>query len=237
MDQSQQRTLADYKEKGFAERSGFGAKPAFLVVDFINGFTDPASPLGGDYPSELSVTADLLAAFRAGGHPVLFTTVVYNADLRDAGVFIKKVPSLKVLVRGSKYCDVDDRIRPVVGESVLEKKFASGFFGTDLDTRLRGLGVDTVVIVGATTSGCIRASAIDSMQHGFRTIVVRDAVGDRAPGPHEANLFDIDAKYGDVIDSHEVLSYLRALSTGGGSAGQAGADFQRWWNREGSVVA
>ena len=230
MDQSRQSTFEDYQRKGLAERSGFGVKPAFLVVDFSNGFTDPTSPLGGDYPSELKVTADLLAAFRAGGHPILFTTVVYD-DLRDAGVFIKKVPLLKVLVRGSRAVAIDDRIRPLGGEPVLEKFFASAFFGTDLDTRLRGHGVDTVVIVGATTSGCVRASAIDAMQYGYRTVVVRDAVGDRAAGPHEANLFDIDAKYGDVIDGHEVLSYLRALGAADG------AGFQSWWNREDSAVA
>lgn len=237
MDQSQQRTMADYKDKGLASRSGFGARPAFLVVDFSNGFTDPGSPLGGDYPNELEATATMLDAFRAGGLPVVFTTVVYESHLRDAGVFIEKVPSLDVLVRGSRYVEIDDRIRPRAGETIVEKKFASAFFGTDLDAQLRGLGVDTVVIVGATTSGCVRASAVDSMQHGFRTIVVRDAVGDRAQGPHEANLLDIDAKYGDVISSHQVLAYLRDLGANGGAATRAGADFQSWWNKDGSVVA
>ena len=227
----QKDTLADYQNKGLAERSGFGKRPALLVVDFINGFTDPTSPLGGDFSSEVAATKDLLDVFRAAALPIAFTTIEYDADFRDAGVFIKKVPSLAVLLRGSPMCRIDDRIAPKTGEYIVSKKFASSFFGTNLDTYLRTHGVDTLVITGCTTSGCVRASAVDSLQYGYQTIVVRDACGDRAQGPHEANLFDMDAKYADVISLAEGLDYVTGL--GLGSAGNGAKDsFQQWWADE-----
>ena len=221
-------TLADYRAKGFAERSGLGKRPALLVIDFINGFTDPGTALGGDFSPQLAVTATLLTAFRDARLPVTYTTVVYETDLRDGGMFIKKVPALGILVRGSHLVEVDSRIRPDPGERIFEKKFASAFFGTDLDEHLRALGVDSVVMTGCTTSGCVRASAIDSMQYGYHTVVVSDGVGDRAPGPHAANLFDIDAKYGDVTVASEVLARLEG-STSGALAGDANDAFQQWW--------
>ncbi len=227
----QKDTLADYQNKGLAERSGFGKRPALLVVDFINGFTDPTSPLGGDFSSEVAATKDLLDVFRAAALPIAFTTIEYDADFRDAGVFIKKVPSLAVLLRGSPMCRIDDRIAPKTGEYIVSKKYASSFFGTNLDTYLRTHGVDTLVITGCTTSGCVRASAVDSLQYGYQTIVVRDACGDRAQGPHEANLFDMDAKYADVISLAEGLDYVTGL--GLGSAGNGDKDsFQQWWADE-----
>jgi nicotinamidase-related amidase len=207
-------TLQDYQNKGFAERSGYGKRPALLVVDFINGFTDPSSPLGGDFSSELAATADLIKAFRAESLPIAYTTIEYDSDFRDAGVFIKKVPSLAVLLRGSPMCEIDNRIRPDHADYIVSKKFASSFFGTNLDTYLKTQGVDTLIITGCTTSGCVRASAVDSLQYGYQTIVVREAVGDRARGPHDANLFDIDAKYGDVISLDEALQYIASLKSG-----------------------
>lgn len=230
----QRETLASYQSKGFAERSGFGKRPALLVVDFINGFTDPQSPLGGDFSSELAATKDLLDAFRAATLPIAFTTIEYDADFRDAGVFIKKVPSLAVLLRGSPMCAIDERIRPETGEYIVSKKYASAFFGTNLDTYLRTHGVDTLVITGCTTSGCVRASAVDSLQYGYQTIVVREACGDRAQGPHEANLFDMDAKYADVIGLAEALDYIANLGQGA-VADAASDDFQRWWAKGGSA--
>ena len=226
----QASTGADYERKGFSSRSGYGARPALLVVDFINGFTDPGTGLGGDYGAELSVTAKLLDEFRARALPVFFTTVAYEPHLRDAGQFVAKVPALSILVKGSDWVKVDERIRPRPSERVVLKKYASAFFDTRLDMELQGLGVDTVVIAGCTTSGCIRASAIDSMQNGFHTVVVRDAVGDRAETPHEVNLFDIDAKYGDVVSSRDVLEYLRRLGGRGGLGATADEAFRRWWN-------
>jgi nicotinamidase-related amidase len=233
----QEETFEDYQRKGFADRCGFGSKPVLLVVDFINGFTDPSTPLGGDFSAEIGVSAELLAAFRQTGLPVAFTSISYEPDLRDAGMWVKKVPSLAILKKGSAMAEVDARIAPRNGEYVVEKKYASAFFETDLAGYLRSLGVDTVIMVGCTTSGCIRSSAIDSISSGFHTIVVGDAVGDRAEGPHEANLFDIEAKYGDVVSSAEVLEYLRSVTSAGGFAAQARDQFQRWWNKAPGEVA
>lgn len=208
MNDWQHRTLEDYQNKGFAARSGYGDHPALLIVDFIYAFTDPSTPLGGEFSTQLVVTQQLLSVFRRAGFPVVYTTIAYEPHYRDAGLFIKKVPSLSILVKGSNLVEVDDRIAPQAGEHIVEKKFASAFFGTALDQYLKGLGVDTVVMTGCTTSGCIRASVIDSMQYGFHTVVVREGVGDRADGPHEANLFDIDAKYADVVNVDDVLEHL-----------------------------
>jgi nicotinamidase-related amidase len=229
MNDWQKDTLESYQSKGFAVRSGYGRRPALLVVDFINGFTDPSSPLGGDFSSELAATKDLLDVFRSNTLPIAFTTIEYDADFRDAGVFIKKVPSLAVLLRGSPMCAIDERIAPQTGEYIISKKYASSFFGTNLDTWLRNNGVDTLVITGCTTSGCVRASAVDSLQYGYQTIVVREACGDRAQGPHEANLFDIDAKYADVVALPEALDYVTRLGKGQAGRSDEPDDFQRWW--------
>lgn len=225
----QRSTRADYERKGFAARSGYGRSPVLLVVDFINGFTDPTTPLGGDFAWEINATRRLQEAFRRGKLPIFYTTIAYTEDLQDAGIFVKKVPSLAILQRGSPLVEVDKRIEPLPGEKVIEKKYASAFFGTDLDRDLRSLGVDTVILAGCTTSGCIRASAIDSLQYGFHTIVVREAVGDRAAGPHEANLFDIDAKYGNVVTLAEALDYLHAFAASADFAAKAQDDFDQWW--------
>ena len=131
-------TRADYESKGFGVSSGFGKKPALLVVDFIVGFTDPTTPLGGDFTAELAVTAQLQTAFRKSGLPIVYTTVEYKEDLSDGGVFVKKVPSLGILRKGSPNCVVDPRIKPLPGELVISKNYASSFFGMDLDGYLRG---------------------------------------------------------------------------------------------------
>jgi maleamate amidohydrolase len=229
MNDWQPETKTDYQRKGFASRSGYGKSPALVIVDFINGFTDPSTPLGGDFSWEINATRRLQEAFRRGKLPIVYTTVAYAEDMRDAGVFVKKVPSLAILQHGSPLIEVDQRIKPLPGEKVLIKKYASAFFGTSLDVDLRLLGVDTVILAGCTTSGCIRASAIDSMQHGYQTIVVREAVGDRAAGPHEANLFDIDAKYADVVEVADALDYLRSFAGTVDYAARAESDFDRWW--------
>lgn len=197
-----------YQSHGFAHRVGFGDRPALLIVDFIKAFTDLSSPLASPLDKEVAATGQLLRAARRRGIPVAFTSVAYDEGFRDAGVFIKKVPSLSVLKKGSDLVEVDDRLAPLPTEHVFIKKYASAFFGTALAPTLTASGVDTLLIAGCTTSGCVRASAVDSCQNGFRTIVVREAVGDRAEGPHEANLFDIDAKYGDVVSLEEALRYL-----------------------------
>jgi nicotinamidase-related amidase len=198
-----------YQQRGFAARIGFGQRPALLIIDFINAFTDLSSPLASDLDAEVEATRQLLAAARGKGIPVFFTTVAYDEGFDDAGVFIKKVPSLSVLKMGSPMVEIDGRLKPQPGEHVLVKKYASAFFGTSLWSTLCAARVDTLLICGCTTSGCVRASAVDSCQSGFHTIVVEAAVGDRAAGPHHANLFDIDAKYGDVVSLEAALEYLR----------------------------
>lgn len=201
----------DYRRKGLAEPVGFGQKPAIVVVDFIKSFTDPASPLGSDLDKEVEATVKVLAVARRKRLPVVFTTVAYDPNFREAGVFIKKLPALKLLVRGSDAVEVDGRLGMQPDEHLLVKSYASAFFGTALNSLLVSQGVDTVIVTGCTTSGCVRATAVDAMQHGFRAIVPRQCVGDRAQMPHEANLFDINAKYGDVVDLDEVLRYLNTL--------------------------
>ena len=197
-----------YKSRGFANRIGFGSRPALLVVDFINAFTDPTCPLGSNLDSEVAETMKLLDAFRSHGHPVHYTTTAYEEGYASAGVFIKKVPSLAHLKQGTSLVEIDERVKPVSGETVWEKKYASAFFGTALAAALTAQQIDTLVVVGCTTSGCVRASAVDGCQNGFRTIVVRECVGDRSAAAHEANLNDLDAKYADVIGIDEVTKYL-----------------------------
>lgn len=227
----EKETREDYRRKGLAVSCGYGTGPALLVVDFINGFTDPSTPLGGDFSAQIGATQELLSTFRDAGLPIVFTTIAYESHYRDAGMWIRKVPSLEILRKGTRMVEVDDRIRPRTDEYVLEKKFASSFFKTDLESYLKARGVDTVIMVGCTTSGCVRASAIDSISCGFHTIVVAEATGDRAQGPHEANLFDIEAKYGDVVSLREATDYIKSITSAGGSAQKVQDDFHRWWNR------
>ena len=197
-----------YNDSEFGESVGLGEKPALVVIDLINAFTDPESNLGSDVSDVLDQTERLLTAFRDQGLPRYFTTVAYEESYGDAGMFIEKVPAMRELEMGTERVAVDDQVAPVDDERVILKKYASAFFGTDLETELTTHRVDTLVLTGVTTSGCIRATAVDSLQHGYRTIVPADAVGDRAEGPHKANLFDIDAKYGDVVRTDEVVAYL-----------------------------
>jgi len=201
----------DYQRKGLGESVGFGQRPAIVVVDFIKSFTDPASPLGSNLDAEVEATGRLLALARRKRLPTVFTTVAYDPNLREAGVFVRKLPALKLLVKGSEAVEVDPRLGMLPDEHLIVKSYASAFFGTALSSLLVSQSVDTVIVTGCTTSGCVRATAIDAMQNGFRTIVPRQCVGDRAEMPHEANLFDINAKYGDVVDLDEVLRYLNSL--------------------------
>lgn len=204
-------TFDFYLKKGFASRVGFGRRPALLVIDFIRGFTDEQCPLASDLTSQLAATTELLAAARDKGVPVLFTTVSYDPELQEAGLWIRKIPSTSYLVEGSEWVELDERLARQPGESLVVKKYASAFFGTDLVARLVSRGIDTILLAGCTTSGCIRASAVDACSLGFHTIVVQEAVGDRAELPHLANLFDIDAKYGDVVQLADALDYLRRV--------------------------
>jgi maleamate amidohydrolase len=197
------------RHDGFHGRAGFGRRPALVVVDVNRGFTDPASPLVCDLDDCVEAIARLLDAFRRAGLPVVFTTVCYDDfGKQAAAVFIEKVPALLVLEPGSEWVEIDPRIAPIEGEPVLTKYFASAFFGTTLASLLSTAGCDTVVVTGASTSGCVRATALDALQHGYRVVVAHEAVGDRNPTAHEANLYDIDAKYGDVVSLDEVVAHL-----------------------------
>ncbi|SFL31356.1 N-carbamoylsarcosine amidohydrolase [Geodermatophilus ruber] len=208
------RLRAEFRDKGFGRRVGFGQRPALLVVDLITGFTDLRSPLAGQLEPQLEATNALLAPARAAGIPVIFSTVAYDAELQEAGIWIRKIPANSWLVEGSEWVEVDKRLDQRPDEMTLVKKYASCFFGTDLAARLISRRVDTLIITGCTTSGCVRATAVDACSYGFHTIVVEEAVGDRAALPHAASLFDIDAKYGDVVGLEEAVGHLRGLTAG-----------------------
>lgn len=205
------RLRTEFGQKGFSGRVGFGQNPALIVIDFITGFTDLRSPLAGDLDAQVEATNALLQPARAAGIPIIFSTVAYDAELQEAGIWIRKIPSNRLLVEGSEWIEVDKRLNQRSGEMTLVKKYASCFFGTDLAARLVSRHVDTVIIAGCTTSGCVRATAVDACSYGFRTIVVEEAVGDRAALPHTASLFDIDAKYGDVVRLRAATTYLQGL--------------------------
>jgi maleamate amidohydrolase len=204
-------TFDFYVKKGFAARVGFGQRPALLVIDMIRAFTDLRSPLASNLDSQVEAINHLLRLARERGLPIIFSTVAYDRDLQEAGIWIRKIPSNKWLVEGSEWVEVDERHQRRPDEMLLVKKYASCFFGTDLAARLITRGIDTLLITGCTTSGCVRASAVDACSFGLHTIVIQEAVGDRADLPHMANLFDIDAKYGDVVDLDEALAYLEHL--------------------------
>lgn len=191
----------------WGDRIGFGRSPALLMIDFLQGYTTPGSPLFA--PGVVRAVAEsvaLLSAARQHGIPVVHTNIRYHPTrFADGGVWVRKAPVMKAMVDGNPLADFCQEVLPLPEEIVVSKQYASAFFGTSLASLLHADGIDTVVLAGCSTSGCIRASAVDAVQHGFRTIVVRDCVGDRHEGPHEANLFDIDSKYGDVLPKGEVI--------------------------------
>ncbi|MFP1679708.1 isochorismatase family protein [Alloalcanivorax sp. C16-2] len=181
---------------------------ALVLVDLSLGFTDPGlSPLASEAGAVIQANARLLAAFRERSLPVFFTTVAYEGD-DQARVFREKLPALEVLQAGGGLDRIDPRVAPRDDEPVLVKQWASGFFATDLAARLRAAGADGVVVTGLTTSGCVRATAVDALQHDFRTVVPREAVGDRDADAHRANLKDLGIKYADVLSVDETLALL-----------------------------
>ncbi len=200
-----------YAKAGLGQSVTLGSRPAVLVVDFSCGFTDPESALGSDCTEAVEQTKRVLDVARAKGLPVIFTTIGFEPSLKDGGLWIEKAPSLADLQVGGRWVEIDPRLERREDETVVLKKGASGFFGTNLASILVSQGVDSVVLCGATTSGCIRATAIDLLQYGWPTIVPRECVADRAQAPHEANLFDIQAKYADVIPVEEAIEYLESV--------------------------
>ncbi|MGH2856840.1 MAG: isochorismatase family protein [Solirubrobacteraceae bacterium] len=201
---------AVYGDRGFGGRQGAGRSPALVVVDFTYGFTDPASPLYCDADAAVEATARLLEAARAAARPVAFTTVNYDEGAKQvARAFIAKAPALAMLTPESRWSRVDERIAPREGEPVFVKLFASAFFGTALQPMLTAADADTLIVTGASTSGCVRATVVDGLQHGLAVLVPREAVADRAQSAHDASLTDIDAKYGDVVSVDEAIAVLR----------------------------
>jgi nicotinamidase-related amidase len=202
-----------YTERGLAGAQAPGTRPCLVVVDMVRGFTERESPLWCDCEAAVQSISKLLVACRANGHPVAFTTVAYDeAGIRIAAAFIEKVPALLRLAAGSRWVEVDPRLEPLAHEPVFTKLFASAFFGTGLASYMTAHQCDSVVVTGASTSGCVRATVVDALQNGYRVIVPRDAVADRAEAPHTANLFDIQAKYGSVVSTTEALALLQAPS-------------------------
>jgi maleamate amidohydrolase len=204
---------AIYAEAGLGQRFELGMRPAVLVIDFSCGFTDPECRLGADMTAQIEATKQLLDAARPRGLPVVFTTIGFEPSGKDGGLWVKKVPALLDLEIGGRWVEIDPRLEPRESEIVILKKGASGFFGTNLASVLVSLGVDSVILCGATTSGCVRATAIDLLQYGFPTLVPRECVGDRAQAPHEANLFDIQAKYADVVPLEDALAYVESVAS------------------------
>jgi maleamate amidohydrolase len=200
-----------YERVGWGQKVRRGTRPAVVVVDFTRGFTEAQYATGTDLTAEVLATARLLEAARERRLPIVFTLIAYAANGLDGGAWLQKAPGLGILREGTPLAELDPRLPRAPEDTIISKKGASAFFGTNLAAVLAAQRVDTVLLCGATTSGCVRASAVDSVQSGFTTLVARDCVGDRAPGPHEANLFDIQAKYGDVISLEDALGYLAGL--------------------------
>ena len=202
-----------YKHAQLGHVLGYGQKPALIVVDFQLGFTAPEqSPLAGNLDAEVMATNQLITAARKKDVPIIFTVVGYDPHRQDdAGLWPEKVPSLRLLTGSTKLVELDPRLDRQDHDLIIVKKYASGFFGTYLASTLTMKAVDTLIVTGCTTSGCVRATVMDALAHGFRPIVPIEAIGDRAQEPHEANVFDIGAKYGDVVHASDVIAYLEQL--------------------------
>ena len=206
------RIRIDYEQAGIKRRLGFGTRPAIVVVDLSNAFTHATTAVGSDLNDVVASTRLLLDAARAANVSIVFTTISYAPSLADAALWQQKSPVLATLREGTPLVDIDERLGKRTGELLVVKKGASAFFGTNLAAVLAAWRVDTVVVAGTSTSGCVRATVVDAMQYGFRPIVPVECVGDRDVEPHRASLFDIDAKYGDVVPLDEVLANLRPES-------------------------
>jgi maleamate amidohydrolase len=206
-----------YERARLGQSVTLGERPAVLVVDFSRGFTDPECTMGSDLTQEVEATVRLLSAAREREIPIIFTTIGFEPNLKDGSLWLEKAPGLGDLIVGGKWVEIDPRLERREEETVILKKGASAFFGTNLPSILVSQGVDTLIMCGATTSGCIRATAIDLLQYGYPTLVPRECVGDRAQAPHEANLVDIQAKYADVVSVEEALAYIESVSRESGA--------------------
>lgn len=198
-----------YERAGMKDRFGYGDSPAVIAVDFQNGMTDPDNPLGSELSAMVENNNRLVATAHDADVPVIWTRVVYrHPEAADAGIWAKKIEPLKSLKPGTPWIELDDRCDVGDDDYILEKKHASAFHDTELDTMLTAWSIDTAVVSGCTTSGCVRASVIDACANGYRTIVPEGCVGDRSIEQHDANMYDMDAKYADVRPLNEVVEYL-----------------------------
>lgn len=197
----------------FGKRIGYGKSPALIMIDFVEAYFDRGCALFADARPALDSALRLQAVARAAGVPVIYTNVVYNKSVLNGGRFYQKSMTLHNFIEGSPMGAWPEGLVPAADELVISKQYPSAFFGTSLASTLTTLGIDTLIHTGVSTSGCVRATCVDCCSYGFIPIIVRDAVGDRHPAPHEANLFDMDAKYGDVVSEAEVTTYLQSLGT------------------------
>lgn len=202
--------VANYK-KAYGNKIGFGKSPALLLVDFVQAYFDPECELYSEVEDTLASALRLVEVARTANIPVIYTNVVYQAQGLDGGVFFKKAKPLHNMLAGNPMGEWPEGLQPAENELVISKQYPSAFFGTSLSSTLTAAGIDTLLITGVTTSGCIRASCIDSCSYGFRTIIVEEACGDRHDDPHQANLFDMNAKYADVVSEKETAEYIRKL--------------------------
>jgi maleamate amidohydrolase len=204
--------LAANYAAAYNTRVGFGLRPALILIDFCQGYFDPACTLYAGVEDTLASALRVRAAAHEAGILVILTNVVYQDGGIDGGRFFEKAAPLQNFVRGNPMGAWPAGLAPRDDELVVSKQYPSAFFATSLASTLTALGVDSVLLTGLTTSGCVRASCVDAMSHGFRTAVIAEACGDRHPAPHEANLFDMNAKYADVVSEAEVLTFLSTLS-------------------------
>ncbi len=204
--------LAENYKRAYSNRVGFGRRPALVLIDFAQAYFDKDCDLYAGVEDALASALRIREAAHEAGIPVILTEVSYHKSGTDGGRFFEKAKPLKAFVKGQTTAAFAAGLEPRDDEIIITKQYPSAFFGTSLSSTLTALGIDTVILTGLTTSGCVRASCVDSMSYGFTTTVVRDACGDRHPAPHEANLFDMNAKYADVVSEAEALDYLQSLS-------------------------
>lgn len=208
---SEEDLLANYR-KAYDNRVGFGSRPALILIDFCQAYFEPGNALYSEVDDALESALRVRAAARAAGVPVVLTNVVYHPTGFDGGRFYEKAMPLKNFLKGSSMGAFGPGLEPFDDELVVSKQYPSAFFGTSLASTLTAAGIDSVILTGLTTSGCVRASCVDAMSHGFRTAVVAEACGDRHAAPHDANLFDMNAKYADVVSEAETIAFLGGLS-------------------------
>lgn len=203
--------------RAYGNMTGFGQRPALVLVDFAHAYFDPGCDLYAGVDDALASALRVRAAARSAGVPVVLTEVTFHESGVDGGRFWQKAKPLKAFVKGRDTARFADGLTPEPDELVISKQYPSAFFGTSLASTLHAAGIDTVILTGLTTSGCVRATCVDCMSHGFITAVVAEACGDRHPGPHEANLFDMNAKYADVVSEADILAYLEGIRAGAGA--------------------